>query len=65
MTISSLGLAVLRLGKNKKAEKTNQMIKFVNILQVFKLWESLIKANEEFKTGVQIKAIRMLSKNKS
>lgn len=33
------------------------MIKFLKVLQVFKPWESLIKVNEEFKTGVKIKAV--------
>lgn len=33
------------------------MIKFQKVLQVFKPWESLIKVNEEFKTGVKIKAV--------
>ena len=33
------------------------MIKLQKVLQVFKPWESLIKVNEEFKTGAKIKAV--------
>lgn len=33
------------------------MIKLQKVLQVFKPWESLIKVNEEFKTGANIKAV--------